>query len=310
MTEELLPYLFNSSSRRKKDMNSLFPHLSNQIYRCREFPHGIYINEYGELCPQDQRTGIFKAVLSPIRKRKHIEDNKTQGDLDKTQGDLDKTQSDLDPEDLDNDEARDSDDEYWSKEEERSRKRQKGQKVKEDNDDDDDYEDDHEQTSEEEEDDDEEEEEDKFQSSKLVERPTLLSVKRDQRAKESVYEEEEEEQKEAIRQLDHTIELERRNRKERIKRQKVLNFLENFVEEWTTESRRLKKIGQKVIKIETNPKLYQSAPQCDLQFISRGYPPLKARLNMENEDQLVVLCDCGKLFSTVRSLYQHLVLHQ
>lgn len=55
-----LPVLFNSTRRRKKDKYSLYPQLANKIYRCKEYPHGIYINSYGELREDDPRTGMYQ----------------------------------------------------------------------------------------------------------------------------------------------------------------------------------------------------------------------------------------------------------
>lgn len=54
-----LPTLFNSTRRRKKTIDSLFPHLGNQVYRCKEFPQGVYISSEGEVLPDDERSGIY-----------------------------------------------------------------------------------------------------------------------------------------------------------------------------------------------------------------------------------------------------------
>jgi hypothetical protein len=60
--DECLPVLLNSTSRRKKTIdNYIAPeHLRKSIYRCKEFPGGVYINRYGEICPEDRRSGIYK----------------------------------------------------------------------------------------------------------------------------------------------------------------------------------------------------------------------------------------------------------
>ena len=59
---ECLPVLFNGSSRRPKTIdNYIAPDkLRNCVYRCQEFPHGVYINVYGEVCPDDRRSGIYQ----------------------------------------------------------------------------------------------------------------------------------------------------------------------------------------------------------------------------------------------------------
>lgn len=57
-----LPQLFNSSRRRKKDISSLYPHLAAQVYRCKEFPAGVYISEEGEVLPDDPRSGLYRLL--------------------------------------------------------------------------------------------------------------------------------------------------------------------------------------------------------------------------------------------------------
>lgn len=64
-----LPYLLGAPanpkstrthSRRQKSAESLFPHLSDTLYRCKEYPHGIYVNSFGQLCPDDKRSGLYQ----------------------------------------------------------------------------------------------------------------------------------------------------------------------------------------------------------------------------------------------------------
>jgi len=55
-----LPSLFNASRRRTKTASDLFPHLADRLYRCLEYPHGVFINQYGELCPDDPRSGLYQ----------------------------------------------------------------------------------------------------------------------------------------------------------------------------------------------------------------------------------------------------------
>lgn len=57
-----LPQLFNSSRRRKKDISNVYPHLAAQVYRCKEFPEGVYISEEGEVLPDDPRSGLYKLL--------------------------------------------------------------------------------------------------------------------------------------------------------------------------------------------------------------------------------------------------------
>lgn len=55
-----LPILLNGTKRRRKTLQSLFLHLADTVYRCQEFPHGVYINRYGEVLPEDKRSGIYQ----------------------------------------------------------------------------------------------------------------------------------------------------------------------------------------------------------------------------------------------------------
>lgn len=68
-----LPVLFNSTRRRKKDKYSLYPQLANKIYRCKEYPHGIYINAYGELREDDPRTGMYQIDDNYVQQCKEYE---------------------------------------------------------------------------------------------------------------------------------------------------------------------------------------------------------------------------------------------
>jgi len=66
--ERKLPLLLGGSSRRPKTIQTYVapPNIRDTVYRCQEFPAGVYINKYGEVCPADPRSGIFQ-------KRKHVE---------------------------------------------------------------------------------------------------------------------------------------------------------------------------------------------------------------------------------------------
>jgi hypothetical protein len=59
-----LPLLFNSSSRRKKTIDNYIAPISlrNNVYMCKEFPQGVFINKYGEVCPEDPRSNVYKIV--------------------------------------------------------------------------------------------------------------------------------------------------------------------------------------------------------------------------------------------------------
>jgi hypothetical protein len=113
-----LPDLLNSSSTRKKTIKSLFPHLANRIYRCSEYPQGIYINEYGQLCPDDKRSGIYR------RKTDEMMAQKMNGE---------------DSEGSVSEESVDSNEEYWEKKENKVKSLLKKRPAEKNLSDDDDY---------------------------------------------------------------------------------------------------------------------------------------------------------------------------
>lgn len=58
---EELPYLLNGTKRRKPTLDTyVSPHnMRDTVYRCKEFPQGIYIDRFGKAQPDDERTGVF-----------------------------------------------------------------------------------------------------------------------------------------------------------------------------------------------------------------------------------------------------------
>lgn len=59
--DEDLPPLFGGSSSRKKTIETYVApdRLRDRIYRCREYPRGVYIDRYGTVCPDDPRSGRY-----------------------------------------------------------------------------------------------------------------------------------------------------------------------------------------------------------------------------------------------------------
>ena len=66
---EILPILFNSTARRKKTIDNYTApqHMRNTVYRCREFPNGVYINRYGEVCPDHELSSDRVTTLKRCR---------------------------------------------------------------------------------------------------------------------------------------------------------------------------------------------------------------------------------------------------
>ena len=84
-----LPRLFNSSRKRKRSISSYIApvHLRDTYYQCQEYPDGVYINRYGEVCPN----------VSVI----HLKDDVTQDDDDHEDIDGDYVQSEISESDSD-----------------------------------------------------------------------------------------------------------------------------------------------------------------------------------------------------------------
>lgn len=111
-----LPSLFNTDvnplstrthARRQKSAKSVFPHLADSLYRCKEYPHGIYINAYGELCPDDKRSGLYQ-IDERATEQKEVDDAKED-----EEGDDEEQEEVEEQEDADNDGAPDVRDEIW-----------------------------------------------------------------------------------------------------------------------------------------------------------------------------------------------------
>jgi hypothetical protein len=59
--EDQLPSLLNNSARRKKTWETFVAHrnLHDHVVRCKEFPHGVYIDRFGKAQPQDARSHLY-----------------------------------------------------------------------------------------------------------------------------------------------------------------------------------------------------------------------------------------------------------
>lgn len=149
-----LPYLFGAPvnalstrthSRRQKTAQSIFPHLADTLYRCKEYPHGIFIDSFGQLCPEDKRSGLYQID------ERAAEDDEADEEMAKLEDTVaakeagleEEEDDDHDPEDCDNDDAPpDARDVTWVKAENALRDK-KGLKRKKvvpvEDDDDEDY---------------------------------------------------------------------------------------------------------------------------------------------------------------------------
>lgn len=76
-----LPILFNSSSRRKKTIdNYVAPmNMRNKVVRCKEYPFGVYINRYGEVCPNDKRTSRKNKMCGQVENTHISNDEQSEG---------------------------------------------------------------------------------------------------------------------------------------------------------------------------------------------------------------------------------------
>lgn len=144
-----LPYLLgapanpNSTrthSRRQKSADSLFPHLSDTLYRCKEYPHGVFINSYGQLCPDDKRSGLYQIDERAAEKDQADDELAQAEDAVEAEEEEDDEEDDVEDEDKDNDDAPpDARDVTWVKAENaiRAKKGLKRKKVVPDDDEDD-----------------------------------------------------------------------------------------------------------------------------------------------------------------------------
>lgn len=286
---EDLPFLLTGSSRRKKTMDSLFPHLSNKLYRCREFPGGIYINQYGELCPNDPRSGLYRLRPPP-----------QDGEVPAAAGEEEVE----DDEDSDNDNRPDPDDEYWQQQEQKlqgSRKRRRSEQE-DGSESDDDYVPENEEsedelkTVEEEEDDDDGEEEEDYPS--------------DPEHEEGDEEDHDDEDfKTAADDVGHISSMQTQWRHERVRSQKLLQLLETYLERWK-EIRKHKGRHDKndLISIACEPRFHCSQPSCEFTFKKKGrQTEITGDLNCATHE---VQCECGLSATRDMSvLYEHIQSH-
>ena len=97
-----LPVLLNSTARRKKTIDNYIAHqnLRHTVYRCKEYPSGVYINKYGEICPDDKRSGIYKVIRSSKQEYKDSgEDLFVPDDVDSDDNYQEDDESETDDED-------------------------------------------------------------------------------------------------------------------------------------------------------------------------------------------------------------------
>ncbi len=258
-----LPSLYNSSSRRKKNADSLFPSLGNTVYRCKEFPNGVYINHVGEVCPDDPRTGIYR-----------------EGEVTE-----------------DTDDDQDETDAMDTEEETANRKRKRAES------------DDEEETSEVEEDDADEEFSDVQTDSDDSdgESEETDEEKEDDDDSSSTGASLEELQREADT-MDHVCQLEKRRKKERVKTQKLIDFLATFEEEWIDYKKKSRSKGDAQICLDTDANLHISSPYCKFKFFRKNQPrqQVTAQLDM---GRCAVDCICGASFTDVAGVYQHVLTH-
>lgn len=59
---ESLPVLFNNSRKRKRTIDTYRapPQLRNTVYRCREYPNGVFIDRFGVVCPEETTEPVTK----------------------------------------------------------------------------------------------------------------------------------------------------------------------------------------------------------------------------------------------------------
>lgn len=326
-----LTYLFGGSSKRRKDQNSLFPHLKDRIYRCREYPNGIYINKFGELCPNDQRSGVYQEIEADMKPDSDCEEYS---------------------DDPDNDESKDSADEAWAKEEEKVKQKRLNKKRKRaESDDDEDYE-----KSEDDDEDDEdlsdaeevlsdgdgieEEEDEDWEPSKKRAKKQHTKMASDDddgseddtRSVDTEVEESEESDEDktetktrvtpppstvvedlkcSVEVVEHYTNIENRRKLERLRTDKLIHYLETLTEEWAAiakqAGRKCQGISKKPIKMTYESELLSKEPSCEFTFRKAGSKikgGVTATLDCE---KMNLICMCGEHhFENTRALYEHM----
>ena len=320
--ENNLPSLLRGTARRKKTMESLFPHLSNQVYRCSEFPNGIYINDFGELCPKDSKSGVYQQI-PPEEEDDFLVDEELT-------------------EDEDNDNAADSDDAHWEEEENKKKKRKRriGSDDEEDYDNDDDDEE-SESSDMESADDDviiDIEEDDDWQP-RTKKRKVKVTISESEEDSDLIldshgYEIEpdiapsHDEQDRGVplaglsqvsAQMEHLQALEQQKRVERLKSQKLIKYLEDFIEEWNMQRKKYHKLSKSELKV--NPKnmtlkmtydsaLFNHPPSCNFTFQKPAHEQTTSA-SLVCTEPFHVLCECGESFlgRPTSDIYKHMEQH-
>lgn len=306
--DKSLPYLFGAPanpnsgrthSRRTKTAESLFPHLKDTLYRCKEYPHGIYINSFGQLCPDDSRSGLYQ--------------------IDET-GEVEQVVAS--EEDDDNDNVPDEVDETLEKEEKEilNRKRKLEEEEEEEYDDD---ESDEWTVEQEDEDDEEDDEDDDYEEDEP--RP---SKKRKDDITDDEFDGDDEQKltqqqrKEAyLKALEDGVkEQERMNKimdekkKQRIKDQKNLAILDEWTEEWKNlrnRAFRKRRALDRTAKNDTIIMTYDAHiltttnPGCDFEFSKPG-TDRKITAKFDCDTATIRCQDSEEQFSNMAKLYDYL----
>lgn len=134
--EDVLPPLVMSTARRKRTLADFraHPRMYGNTYRCKEFPHGVFIDEYGELQPDHPRSNIFWKKSEWLALHPEHATALTADDAPAPQDDDDEEEEvDSDGDACDDDPARSSEDEdeqFWKQEEEKYIQEKKAKKKK------------------------------------------------------------------------------------------------------------------------------------------------------------------------------------
>jgi len=280
-----LPSLLNSTAKRKKTLESLFPTLADRVYRCKEFPGGVYINEFGEACPDDERTGIYKCIGAEAP-----EDDLPNG-AEAPEGDDDVATED------ENDMVHDSEDEYWAQKEAAKRKRSYGS-----DDDDDDYVDDDESDDEDTASDDTESDDTDGEAAPSAATPSTDANVNLLEHLRSITDEQ-----------SRRTDLEHQKRLERIRRQKLVRLVEHWSDTWTTlrksafkkqpSNGKRRKNESIEMKYEANIVLSEK-PECEFEF-HKPFTRTTVTAAMNCTEKSIV-CQCSKSFTDIGQMYKHL----
>jgi hypothetical protein len=293
--QQNLPSLFNSSSRRKKSIdNYVAPiNLRNKVYRCQEYPRGVFIDEFGEVCPNDKRSGLFR----PNSERPEYTTS------DQVPHDEPEFVAETDDDEEDDDEEEDygeGEEDYGEEEEE-----EEG-----DDDDDESF-----VVSDNEEDEDQYEEEEEYYDKESTNNTDEKNEQEHQVTEEKAEEEEEEDLNREIDDLRenndsmlHYFDNHEKSRKRILRIQKLCRVIEDHIDVWNSVRKTKPNNSRVVISLDSDLHSREN-PYCKFIFNFPKKKKNKVSADFLIDEEIIKCHQCEMTFSNMASLYEHVLFH-